>query len=74
MAWRVRRITGGRRLTEDLALESTRIVEYEVDNPQNPERPFGPFTLELPATLSEAQMRERIEEDARKLTGLAIGG
>ena len=74
MAWRVRRITGGRRLTEDLALEATRIVEYEVDNPTNPERPFGPFTIELPHTLSEQQMRDRIEEDARKMTGLAIGG
>lgn len=74
MAWRIRRITGGRRLTEDLALESTRIVEYEVDNPTNPERPFGPFTIELPHTLSEQQMRERIDDDARKMTDLARGG
>lgn len=74
MAWRVRRITGNRRLTEDLSLESTRVIEYIVDNPQDPERPFGPFSLELPATLSEPQMRERIEEDARKMTALALGG
>ncbi len=74
MAWKIRNITGTRRLNEDMRLEPIRLIEFTVDNPQNPDRPFGPFTLEVAANATEQQMRELIEAEAQKVAGLARGG
>ncbi len=74
MAWKIRSITGSRRLDENMRLEGTRVVVFTVDNPTDPKVPLGPFTVELPAALSEAEMREQLNAEAAKLTALAQGG
>lgn len=74
MAWKIRTIAGGRRLDEDMRLQGTRIITFMVDNPQDPEHPFGPFTTEVPAAWSEAQMRAHLDEEASKLSQLTQGG
>jgi hypothetical protein len=73
MAWKIRTITGGRRLDEDMRLQGTRIISFTVDNPADPEHPFGPFTTEVPAAWSEAQMRTHLDEETVKLTQLTQG-
>lgn len=73
MAWKIRSISGGRRLDEDMRLQGTRIITFTVDNPQDPEHPFGPFTEEVPAAWSDTQMRAHLDAEAHKLIQLAQG-
>lgn len=74
MAWKIRTITGNRRLNEDLRLEATRIITFVVDNPQDAQHPLGPFTTEVLAEWTEPQMRAHLDAEAAKLTQLAQGG
>ena len=74
MAWKIRNITGAQRLDPDLRLESTRIIEFMVDNPQAPEKPYGPFRVEVPQAYSEQQMRDLLDQEAAKFMNLARGG
>ncbi len=74
MAWKIKTTRGGRELDEDARLQPTRIIEFTVDNPANAERPFGPFTLVVPAAWSEQQIRDALNAEAAKWANLAGGG